>query len=240
MDLRIMTFNIQHGLVHMSNPGRIDLSVMAEVIRNSGADIIGLNEVRGRGINSDYTAQAEELGNILGFHSWFGRSFYVGGWNPYGNAVLSRFPIIETKIIRIPDPCDKNVHRFEPRSITRAVTEYSEGKYFAVYSSHFGLSDIEQEHASATAASVLRDEPLPCAFMGDFNVTPDNKVLEPVRGVMKGTDAFLENKFSHPSDNPKNRIDFIFVSENVTVKSADVIDIIASDHCPVVADISVN
>ena len=55
MKLRMMTYNIQHGLDYNCRlPGRhpglghdIDLTQIAAVIRMQGPDIVALNEVRG-------------------------------------------------------------------------------------------------------------------------------------------------------------------------------------------------
>ena len=241
MDIRVMTFNIQHGHVHLSNPGRIDLSVMADVIRDADADIIGMNEVRGRGAHSDYTAQTEAMAAMLGYHGFFGRSFYVGGWNPYGNAVLSRWPIVEAKVFRIPDPAAKaDAPRFEPRSILRAVIDLPDGGRFAVYASHFGLSHVEAEHAASLAAALTAEESLPFALMGDFNVTPDDPVLAPLDASLNETHSLLTSRgeLSHPSHAPADLIDYIYTSKAVTVKDVHVHAVVASDHFPVVADLS--
>ena len=241
MDIRVMTFNIQHGHVHLSNPGRIDLSVMADVIRDADADIIGMNEVRGRGAHSDYTAQTEAMAAMLGYHGFFGRSFYVGGWNPYGNAVLSRWPIVEAKVFRIPDPAAKaDAPRFEPRSILRAVIDLPDGGRFAVYASHFGLSHVEAEHAASLAAALTAEESLPFALMGDFNVTPDDPVLAPLDASLNETHSLLTSRgeLSHPSHAPADLIDYIYTSKAVTVKDVHVHAVVASDHCPVVAELS--
>ena len=241
MDIKIMTYNIQHGHVHLSNPGRIDLTVMADVIRNEDADIIGLNEVRGRGVHPEYTAQTEFMAGYLGYHGWFGRSFYVGGWNPYGNAVLSRWPIVEAKVYSIPDPANPaDAPRFEPRSILRAVIDLPDGGRFAVYSSHFGLSPVEAEHAASFAAALTAGEFLPFALMGDFNVTPDDPVLTPLDTRLRETHSILVSRGekSHPSHAPSSLIDYIYTSKNVTVRDVRVRQIVASDHCPVIAELS--
>lgn len=244
MKLRILTYNIQHGHVHLSN--HIDLSKACDVIREYDPDIVGLNEVRGRGEAHDYTAQAEYMASYLGYHCYFGCSIYVGGQNPYGNAILSKYPITESSVIRIPDPItEEKIRYLESRSICRAVIELPcpdpmhAGGYrkIAVYSSHFGLSHIEQEHAVSTAVEALRREALPHVIMGDFNVTPDNRVLAPLYSVMTGTDDFVGDKKSFPSDAPNIKIDYIFVSNGIAVENADIPQVIASDHCPMYADI---
>lgn len=240
MTLRVMTYNIQHGHVHLSD--HIDLTKTADVIRECGAEIIGLNEVRGLGKKyADYTAQVEQMAAYLGYHCYFGRSIYVRGTEPYGNAVLSKYPIVEASVIRIPDPVEPEARRkTEPRTLCRCVVEVPDGdgvRPVAVYASHFGLSKIEQEHAVSTAETTLRDERIPAVLMGDFNVTPDDPVLAPLNALLNGTDELLKGEFSFPSDKPRIKIDYIYTTKNVTPVRAEIVNVIASDHCPIWADL---
>lgn len=239
MNITVMTYNIQHGHIHLSDPGRIDLRGTADVIRESGADIVGLNEVRGRGEHPEYTAQVEEMAAYLGWHCVFGRSIYVGGPNPYGNAVLSRWPIEEMKVHHIPDPAaEKQSRRFEHRSILRAVVAIPGYGDFAVFSSHFGLTPDEQRNAVTLASALTAAERLPFVLMGDFNVTPDDPVLAPLDERLTTTHAFLEGQLTHPSHAPDSRIDFIYAAPSVTVNAARVLPVMPSDHRPVLAEIS--
>ena len=69
--------------------------------------------------------------------------------------------------------------------------------------------------------------------MGDLNVRPDNPLLLPIRERMKDTaDLFDEPKMSFPSDAPTRKIDYIFVSPDIEVVSADIPAVVASDHRP--------
>jgi len=69
--------------------------------------------------------------------------------------------------------------------------------------------------------------------MGDFNVTPSNSVLAPIRSVMYDTaEKFDTDKLSFPSDAPDRKTDYIFVSRDIEVQDADIPSIIASDHRP--------
>ena len=96
MQIRFMTFNIQHGIDYLKQKAKgphgddsqdeVSLKMMADVIREQKADIIGLNEVRGRGISPGYIAQAEEMAALLGYHCYFARALNFGGKDPYGNA----------------------------------------------------------------------------------------------------------------------------------------------------------
>ena len=232
--MRIVSWNV-NGIRAIAGKG------FADAVKAMDADIIGMNEVRGRGAHPDYTAQTEAMAAMLGYHGFFGRSFYVGGWNPYGNAVLSRWPIVEAKVFRIPDPAAKaDAPRFEPRSILRAVIDLPDGGRFAVYASHFGLSHVEAEHAASLAAALTAEESLPFALMGDFNVTPDDPVLAPLDASLNETHSLLTSRgeLSHPSHAPADLIDYIYTSKAVTVKDVHVHAVVASDHCPVVAELS--
>jgi endonuclease/exonuclease/phosphatase family metal-dependent hydrolase len=55
---------------------------------------------------------------------------------------------------------------------------------------------------------------------------------------MKDTaDVFTEELWSFPSDVPRGKIDYVFVSPDVTVLSADIPALVVSDHRPHVAEI---
>lgn len=102
---------------------------------------------------------------------------------------------------------------------------------------HFGLNSDEQKNAVDTVIKNLADEK--CILMGDFNLRPDNEILKPIRERMKDTaDLFSEPLHSFPSDNPRCKIDYIFVSKDVEVVSANIPAIVASDHRPHTATIS--
>ena len=241
--LRVMTYNIQHGHVQLSEkPGdEIDLTKVGDVIRSVNPDIVGLNEVRGPGEHPDYTAQAEFLGNYLGYNAYFGRAIFFDGKNPYGNAILSKYPIIEAKVIPIPDPYNAKELKgyFEPRCIVRAVVELPGGARFAVYSSHFGLNPEEAEHAVTTAVTVLREESLPFVLMGDFNLTPDSPILAPLYRTLEATDDLIPEgeRLTFPSHDPQIKIDYIFTGGGAKAESAKVEQIVAADHCPVYSEI---
>ena len=75
-------------------------------------------------------------------------------------------------------------------------------------------------------------------LMGDFNALPDATVLKPLYEKLNDTAAYFDGeKLSFPSDVPDRKIDYIFVSKDLTVVSADIPDIVASDHRPHTAEI---
>ncbi len=229
--MKIMTYNVQHCRNFMS--GIINYNEVARVIKESGADVVGLNEIRGEGVWDGYEAQTEKLAELTGFpYYYFAKAIDVGGEvNPYGNAILSKFPINSVEKIMIPDPLPGETDIFETRCFIRADI-----KGLTVLISHFGLSLPEQRNAVNTALSLINDN---CVLMGDFNVKPDDELLTPIRERLKDSETLMEgNTLTYPSIKPLDKIDYIFHSSSVKLKSAKVIDTWVSDHRPIIVEVS--
>ena len=209
----------------------IDYELMAREIRKLDADIVGLNEIYDRGNGVRLDEQTRILAELAGYpYRYFARAIDLhDGF--YGNALLSRVPIENACVIPVPEAKEKD-QRYEARCLLKAKLEGS----ISVLVIHFGLSSEEQKNAAETVAQNLEREK--CILMGDFNVTPTNKVLSPIYEKMVDTAIKFEcDKLSFPSDVPTEKIDYIFVSPDVEVVSADIPSIVASDHRPHIAEI---
>lgn len=229
--MNIMSFNVQHCMNYITR--KIDFDVMANAINCCNADIVGLNEMFNEGPDEEYTNQVQELSKLTGLkYHYFAEAINEDG-NPYGNAVLSRFPIISAETINIPDPNPKTGNRYyETRGMLKVKLENG----YTVLVSHFGLNTDEQANGVKTAIKNM--EKKKTILMGDFNCKPNDSVLIPLRKLMKDTaDLFEKELLSYPSNNPEIKIDYIFVSPDVDVISADIPEIIASDHRPHIAEI---
>ena len=236
--LRIMTFNIQHCMNFITR--KIDYPLFAETIAKSGADIVGLNEVRGQSETDGYDAQAQILAENAGYKYFcFAKAIEFGGRDPYGNAVLSKYPIISAETVMIPDPSPRRYHGYyETRCAAKLRIDTGDGE-LTVISVHFGLNRDEHENARDTVLSATTGRR--CVLMGDMNVTPASPILSPIRERMTDTaDSLSEGRNTFPSNFPRKKIDYIFVSPDVKVKDARVPKLIVSDHRPVVADLELN
>ena len=79
--MKIMSFNTQHCLNYMTD--KIDFEAMAEAILRCDADIVGLNEMRGKGRDAEYTAQVERLAALTGMkHFYFAPAITFPGKGP--------------------------------------------------------------------------------------------------------------------------------------------------------------
>ena len=99
--IRIMTYNI-YGARATSPANAADLDALAEVIRRQDPDFVTLNEVdvftnrTGKDVH-----QARDLAAKLGMEWHFSKAIDRDG-GEYGDAVLSKHPIIETRSYRLP------------------------------------------------------------------------------------------------------------------------------------------
>ena len=143
-----MSYNTQHCLNFITR--EIDFDIIADTIKKCEADIIGLQEIRDEGQDADYQSQAKIIAEKLGYqYYYFAEAIRVGGVNPYGNAIISRYPIISAETIRIPDPKTKKYDgHYESRCILKARIDAGNG--LDVFVSHFGLNPDEQENAVET------------------------------------------------------------------------------------------
>ena len=229
--MKVMTFNTQHCLNFIQR--FIDYPLMAKTITRSGADIVALQEMRGQGSADGYMDQTGMLAQLTGMHHYFAQAIGYDGVKPYGNGVLSRIPILSAETIIIPDPVEKTGPRnYETRCLLKVVLEGN----ITVLATHMGLNTDEQALAVQTILEHLPPEK--CVLMGDFNAEPDAPVLQPLYTRMKDVAALIPGPaYTFPSNEPIKKIDYIFVSPDVQVQSAQVLPVIASDHLPHMAQL---
>jgi len=234
--MRAMTYNIQHGEHYKHD--RIDLIAMANEIKKTGADFCGLNEIRGKGPHPDYTEQAEIIAKELGWYSYFAPAITFPGCGPYGNAFVSRYPIRSAEKIMIPDPPVKDEDAYyETRDIIRAVLETEQGD-LTLLVTHMGLAKGEKRNAVAAVLRLVEEEKAAehaLILIGDFNMTPDDPILQPLFAALDDTTHLTGEDKSWPSDAPEIKIDYI-MSHRVRVSSAKILPVETSDHRPVIAD----
>ncbi len=235
MELNILSFNTQHCMNYITK--KIDYQSVVDLIKETDADIIGLNEIRGEGDLFEYEAQMEKLASLTGYYYYFGQALLVCGTGPYGNGILSKYPIKNVEKIMIPDPEVKSgKQHYETRCIIKATIDV--GTDLTVMVSHFGLNLDERVSAVQTLLPALEREK--CIFMGDLNTTPEEPVLEDIRARMTDADDYLSGKLlSYPSDTPEIKIDYIFVSPDIKIKYADIPAKVVSDHRPYIAKIEI-
>ncbi|MET3575988.1 endonuclease/exonuclease/phosphatase family protein [Bhargavaea ullalensis] len=241
-----------HG---MGMDGRVELSRTAEVIRASGADIIGLQEVdRHFSARSAFEDQAARLAEMLGMQYGFGANVVEPSLKDgmpigeYGNAVLSRFPIKYAVNHPLADVLPEGEDP-EPRGILETFIDLG-GTYLNFYNTHMSLSDGALRTGISRLLKLTGRSLFPTIVTGDFNAAPDHPGIaamdERFNEVFRKSGAgqlptFPSRSYEENSGKwtvPHSKIDYIFADLSQTVTRADVIDTSISDHLPIVADLS--
>jgi endonuclease/exonuclease/phosphatase family metal-dependent hydrolase len=248
--VRLVTFNTHHGV---GQDSRHDLPRLAKVLAATDADVICLQEVdRHFGDRSEDVDQALLLSRALDMQLAWGPSIDEPqtGDRParqYGNALLSRLPILISDVHRLPGSG-------EPRTALRTMVELDGGALWVTVT-HLTTSSAEERAAQVAALAALHTEPMETGVLvGDFNAPPD----APELGVLRErfTDAWQvamaredqagwrfwqrDEGGTFPARAPHERIDQVWVSAGVTVAGAQVVDAGgASDHLPLAVDLQV-
>lgn len=229
--MKIMTFNTQHCLNYVEQV--IDIPLMAKVIQDCGADVVALNEMYGEGSAPNFTDQTGTLAQLTGMHHYFAQAIGFDGVKPYGNGLLSKLPILSAQTILIPDPVEKTGPKnYETRCVLKAVLEGG----ITVLVTHMGLNVDEEQLAIATVLENMPEEK--GILMGDFNIYHGDPLLDPIREkLVDAADLISPTPDTFPSYAPRGKIDYIFVTPDVQVLSAEVPPILASDHFPHTAEV---
>ncbi len=228
--MRIMTYNIRSGR-NMENVLAPEEQI--KVIKGLAPDICALNEVRVHTTDVGGMDIAAEYGEKLGMEHRFARTIDING-GEYGIAMLSRYPIVSSRIVPVPDlPEEERGRRFEPRTVLACEIDTPEGRLCAI-TSHFGLSDGERKNAAATVLSLVSETDMPVVFMGDLNAKPGDAVIESLRAALYDTAG--DTPLSFPSSGPEIRIDYIFTSRHFKKADMQTFATQASDHLPAYID----
>jgi endonuclease/exonuclease/phosphatase family metal-dependent hydrolase len=237
--LRVMTYNIHicQGMDKKFDPQRI-----ADVIKREDVDVVALQEVDNKARRSGKVDQLAELARLTGMHGMFGKARdYDGG--EYGQAILSRQPIEKLDVHKLTAvgeqlaPTDERIALFatikQPRPLPDLLFI---GTHLHHVSDAFRVSEANVLNG-LLAETIAKREPA-VMVLGDFNATPESKVIGAMRE--KWEDATADVGMTFPADKPVKKIDYVLLPKGHgwTVVSAKVVDEpMASDHRPVVVEL---
>ena len=241
--LRVMTYN-NYGARATSPANAADLDAIAEVIRRQNPDFVTLNEVdvftnrTGKDVH-----QARDLAEKLGMEWHFSKAIDRDG-GEYGDAVLSKYPILEKRSYRLPCAAEQPG---EDRSLC-VIRVQIDGKDLYVASTHLDhLSGDASRLVQATEIRRIRDTELEgdLILCGDLNAIPSSNVIATMTSFLTNTGPI--DQYTFPSDDPSRKIDYIMYApiEHFGVQNCQVVSrgdqqvdgVDASDHRPVIADI---
>lgn len=238
MRLRVLSYNIHKcigGVDRRYEPQRV-----ADVICGQEPDVLLLQEVDAGVARSNSDRQVEVLGDLCGmrYRSWF-PNVDVRGGGQYGNAILSRYPIIESTNI------DLSIRFKKKRSVLHGVIRVRHDdvdRTVHVYNMHLGLARFERRIQllkfldSHPFQNLHHDTPI--VVGGDLNDVYGGlgELLRPAG--FRGTER---RPLTFPAWGPLRPLDAIFVRGKVDfvklTRCESELARRASDHRPLIADV---
>ncbi len=223
--VRIMSYNLHQGFGVEGHPS---IEELADAIAMEDPDIVALQEVsRGWVIDGSF--------DML---EWLSRRLdlpYV--WGPaadsvWGNAVLSRYPVLSAET----HPMPNNDELLLKRSFTSVDIDIGEGQSLMVIATHLHHPADEGYRREPQVEAILDfwDATDKTVLLGDLNAHPTDPEMV-LLGEAGLKDAFIDSGavgdgYTSRSDDPWQRIDYIWISQDLEAKDFSITDSRASDH----------
>ena len=228
LPLRFMTYNIHQGF---GTDGNLNMEALAQAIEAEDPDVIALQEVsRGWLINGsvdtlEWLSQRLEMPYIWG----------PAADSAWGNAVLSRYPVLGVEHHDMPNNDDIIMNR----GFLWVELDTSLGKRLRVIATHFHSGEEDSDLRLPQTFAILKrwQNEERTVLIGDFNGRPDSPEVQAI--LQAGfKDALAEAGGAEPgytyaSDELVERIDYIFVTPDLSAQDFSVRVTQASDHLPV-------
>ena len=244
MNLRVISYNIHRaiGLDRRFQPDRI-----TKILLDHDADIVLLQEVDRGAPRSKQMDMAKSFAEELGY------KHYAAGYNVslrkgyYGNATLSRYPIVRERNIDLTvgenkrRGCQHTTIQVDHSGVHRAVE---------VFNLHLGLSPLERQRQAGILMRTKEfssvDSSAACIVGGDFNDWLSRLRALFVEGMSMRCATDHETRYrtrpikTYPSLSPRGGLDRIYYRGGLRLINAiscrHRVAKVASDHLPIIVD----
>ncbi len=230
--LKIVSWNLHYGVTPGLTGGpAVDLDATADYIRAQDADVVLLQEVERGWILAGGTDLLEYLADSL--HMYY---VYAGAHDrQFGNAILSRYPITDPDMIRLPYGAGP-----QGRSAIVGTVATSKGPIQFV-SVHLQHKDDDATRVAEVEALLAALAPVPSRVVaGDFNDTPDSRAVALMLGAgyTSAQDALWHEQDTYVGSDFNARIDYQFL-EGVSATGFGIGDSGRSDHLNLTVTVAV-
>jgi len=156
-----------------------------------------------------------------------------------GNAVFSKYKIVDNEVIYL----HKRLHwsRFwwnrQAKNLLEAKIEIK-NKLLFIYSTHLSffplLLDTKKRLKQAEKILETIKGKKPLIIGGDFNGEPNSKVIKKIKNALNSVD--YQNQPTFKFKGFQYKLDYIFHSAGLKVKSCQILETNASDHRPMIVE----
>lgn len=223
MTIRVATFNTRHG---RPARGLARFDQLREECAALGADVLGLQELDRRVVRSYFVDQPHRLGRALGMEvAWApARRPILVGYE--GNALLARGPLSDVSIVELPRSPDCYTRTAAMARVALGTSAVS------VAVTHLQNHRPEAARQLPVLLEHFGGYPEPRVLLGDLNLVR----AEAVPVLEAAGYEVADGGATSPAHAPRQQIDFVAV-RGVTIRHAEVVPTIVSDHRPLVVDL---
>jgi endonuclease/exonuclease/phosphatase family metal-dependent hydrolase len=265
-DIRIVSWNVARfvEMKRNNNKGSQTRIKMMDLIKQQDADILCLQEFF-HSNDSSYYLNINYISENFNYPYWYYSHDIDGDQHFTGTIIFSRYPIIDSGLVRYPRPTlpealmhvDVKINEDTIRVLSTHLQSLQFGKdEYAKIDEVKRVGDSlydnsktilsKLKHGAALRSmqadlvnQLIEDSPYPVLFAGDLNDVPNSYTYFTVRGDLQ--DAFLKKGFgigrSFSGLSPTLRIDYIFADNNFKVQQFNRVVKNLSDHYMLVADV---
>ena len=234
-------------MVYCAKPDRFDdavLDTMVTIVNDYHPDLLLLRQVDSATVRSKQVDVPAYIAAQTGMHAFFSKAFdYEGG--AYGNAVLSRFPIVDSAAVQLTvDPQGPPAEDGSLATITIQIADDQQLVFAGTELDSSTASNANRIFQAQKIVSVLENRSVPVILAGNMNAQLEAGTWEesPTFDVL--TNLFMPGckaggcPVNRPVDKPAKTVDYILFNdkEHFTVMDYSVLDqTTAQSDLPVVA-----
>lgn len=227
--VRVMTYNLHNGF---NTDGRSSMEELAQVIEDSGADVVAFQEIsRGWLIwapTDMLTWLSQRLDMPYRFNPTAGAQ--------WGNAILSRYPIDSYEVRSLPPEGLLLERGYFVAEINLGGGTFS---FIGTHFSHRESQDTERDIQASEISSNWADNPA-TIFVGDLNAVPESnayRILQDAGLIDISSILGDPPTYTYYSADLDHQIDYIWGTDDLTFSDFEIIQSTASDHLSLVVTV---
>lgn len=257
--IKVMSFNIRaDNVLDINNRWRTRANIVYDVINKYDCDVIGLQEVTEK--------MYVDLYNHIDGYEMIGLGRTRRFFSEKNSLFIKKEHIIKENetfwLSKDPKRNGSSIwYSLFPRICTTAIVELKGGLKVRIYNTHLDcLLPHAREYGLKTIIRMIDNyhekDNLPCILMGDFNATPNSRLIRQLKEGYYSQHRFVavqdvcEEAYSKATmgmfkgKEKGLHIDYIFVSEHFEIKHVEIVKYnkngkYPSDHYPILAELSI-
>lgn len=227
-----------------------DIKNITAFLKENKADIICLQELTIGFDKQNHIHTPEYIAKELGYNVHYQDIAFAGKKMKLANAIFSKYKLSDTRTAWINQEQGTGSYDDENRAYVEAMVtvdnkELTIGTVHMSYTHAFEPSERKLQETNALV-DAIKDNNKNFVLAGDFNAQPNSEVIKKIEKHVNNLGPNYDQKtwttkpFSYNGFETNTldwRLDYVFGSDDTTVRSTDVLKTEFSDHLPVIVEV---